>query len=301
MRLVRGKVSNSPTKNLNGFCLILVLLLQSSLLWSFAATAEAAGTWATVPAGNRPVYSVRGGVDGLIIRSRDVITNFVFLPVISAGISYGTVAVLTPASPTDPPAAIHPDKNLALRGYIATTAYLGLVDIPGGSADPLAPQLAGLFADNRVPVFSHVYKVYDWDWSCNCRGAPINDYEVTLAGMGTKPGEIIQVPGSGYDIGRMPSGYSVMVLYAGSNRITLKYTRDDDVIHGYTIHLENVGVDPSLQALYDSTNAAGRVRLPALYAGQGLGRALGNEIQVAIRDTGAFLDPRSHLDWWQGR
>ncbi len=230
-----------------------------------------------------------------------MITNFVFFPVISAGISYGTVAVLTPASPTDPPAASHPDKNLAVRGYITTTAFLGPVDLPGGSADPLAPQLAGLFADNRVPVFSHVYKVYDWDWSCNCRGAPISDYEVTLAGMGTQPGEIIQVPGSGYDIGRMPSGYSVMVLYAGSNRITLKYTRDDDVIHGYTIHLENVGVDPSLLALYDSMNAAGRVRLPALYAGQGLGRALGNEIKVAIRDTGAFLDPRSHLDWWQGR
>jgi hypothetical protein len=281
--------------------LSLALLFESSALWSFTMTAEAAGMWANRPAENRPVYSVQVGIDDVTIRSRDVITNFVFLPVISDGISYGTVAVLTPASPTDPPAANHPDKNLALRGYITTTAYLGLVDLPGGSADPLAPQLAGLFADNRVPILGHVYKVYDWDWSCNCRGAPINDYEVTLAGMGTKPGEIIQVPGSGYDIGRMPSGYSVMVLYASSNRITLKYTRDDDVIHGYTIHLENVGVDPSLLALYDSMNTAGRVRLPALYAGQGLGHALGSEIQVAIRDTGAFLDPRSHLDWWQGR
>ena len=32
-----------------------------------------------------------------------------------------------------------------------------------------------------------------------------------------------------------------------------------------------------------------------------VGRARGNEIQVAIRDTGRFMDPRTRKDWWQGR
>jgi hypothetical protein len=29
--------------------------------------------------------------------------------------------------------------------------------------------------------------------------------------------------------------------------------------------------------------------------------AVGSEIQVAVRDTGSFMDPRSRNDWWQGR
>lgn len=271
------------------------------MIWSPATLVQAEGKWSSVPEARIRTFSPPGQRDYNGIRSRDVITSYLFFPFVSAGTSYGTVTVLIPASPTDPPAANHPDKNLALRGYIMTTAYLGLVNLYGGVPDPAAPQLAGLFADNRVPTFSHLYQVYDWDWTCNCRGAPLSAYQVTLAGMSTKPGETIQAPGSGYDIGRLPSGYAVMVLYAGSNRLTLNYTRDDDVIHGYTIHLEGIGIDPDLQALYDATNLAGRVRLPALYARQGLGYALGNEIKVAIRDTGTFLDPRSRLDWWQGR
>jgi hypothetical protein len=41
--------------------------------------------------------------------------------------------------------------------------------------------------------------------------------------------------------------------------------------------------------------------LPALRPGQPIGRAPGSEIDAAIRDSGAFLDPRSRKDWWQGR
>ena len=41
--------------------------------------------------------------------------------------------------------------------------------------------------------------------------------------------------------------------------------------------------------------------LPVLWPGQPLGRAPGSEIDAAIRDSGAFLDPRSRKDWWQGR
>ena len=116
--------------------------------------------------------------------------------------------------------------------------------------------------------------------------------------MGVTPNELIYPPASGYDIG---SGYEVLVLYATEERITLKYTREDNVVLGYTIHVENICVEPSLLALYRSWNDAGRARLPALRAGQPMGRARSSEIGVVIRDTGQFWDPRSRNEWWQGK
>jgi len=199
--------------------------------------------------------------------------------------------------PTDRPAAQHGDLNLALRGYSRTTAKAGLIDL-GGRTDSRAPQLAGLFADKRGPVFSSVYRANQWDWGRNARGAPITDFEVTVAGLAAQPGEAVHVPNAGYSIG---SGYTVLVLYADANRVTLKYTGEDSVVNGYTLHIESVCPEPSLLALYERMNAAGRSRLPALRAGQALGRARGNEIQVAIRDTGRFMDPRTRKDWWRGK
>ncbi len=245
----------------------------------------------------------RRRVEGAPIRSSDVLTTYVYLPFIARanvcqpipGESYGDFPVN--GDPTDPPAEEHPDLNLALRGYELTDAYKGLVDYSGGS-DPNAPQLPGLFADNRTATFSNVYQVYGWDWECNCRGSLITDWDVTLAGLAVTPGETIHVPDSGYTIG---GGYEVLVLYATSDRITLKYTPDDHVIEGYTLHVENICVEPRLLALYQSWNDAGRGRLPALRAGQAFGRARGSEIGVVIRDSGAFMDPRSRKDWWQGR
>ena len=116
--------------------------------------------------------------------------------------------------------------------------------------------------------------------------------------MRTTPGEIIRLPVAGYDVG---GGYGALVLYAEPTRLTLKYTREDDVVAGYTIHLENICVDANLLAKYRSLNAAGRAELPALRPGQPLGRASGHQIDAAIRDSGSFLDPRSRKDWWQGR
>jgi len=197
----------------------------------------------------------------------------------------------------NPPAEENPDFNLAIRGYEPTIAELWLVDYPGPS-DPHAPQLRGLFADGRTPEFTAVYRVYDWDWDCMCRGPLLTQWAVTLAGMGVAPGETIHVPPSGRDIG---SGYEVLVLYASEERITLKYTRDDNVVYGYTLHVENVCVEPSLLALYQASNEAGRDWLPALEAGQAFGRARSGQIGVAIRDTGSFMDPRSRKDWWQDR
>ena len=208
------------------------------------------------------------------------------------GVHYNTLDVDGP--PTDRPAEQHADLNLALRSYEVTDAYPGLVDY-GGSPDPGAPQLYTLFADQRVPAFTTVYQVYDWDWECNCRGDLLTVYEVTLAGMGVAPAEVLHLPDSGYNIG---NGYEALVLYATEERITLKYTREDNVVRGYTIHVENVCVEPSLLALYQAWNDAGRDRLPALRGGQPFGRARGDEIGVAVRDTGNFMDPRSRRDWW---
>lgn len=214
------------------------------------------------------------------------------------GATYNTIVPTPP--PTDRPADQHADLNLGLRSYATTSAELGLLNY-GGSTDPGAPQLYSLFQDNRTPTFRTDYKVYDWNWDCNCRGSLLSDWPVTLAGLSVTPGEIIRVPGGGYDLGWMPSGYEVMVLYATSSRITLKYTREDNVVYGYTIHLENICVDPALVNLYNQMNSSGRSRLPALAAGQSFGRALTNELGVAIRDAGTFMDPRSCKDWWRNQ
>jgi LysM repeat protein len=208
------------------------------------------------------------------------------------GESYGDFTVNS--EPTNPPAEEHADLNLALRGYELTNAYKGLVDY-GGATDPNAPQLSSLFADNRTPTFSAVYQIYGWDWERKRRGALVTNPEVNMAGLAVTPGETIHVPHSGYEIG---GGYAVLVLYATPERITLKYTPDDHVIWGYTLHVENIYVEPRLLSLYQSWNEAGRSRLPALRAGQAFGRARGSEIGVVIRDRGAFMDPRSRKDWW---
>ncbi len=208
------------------------------------------------------------------------------------GVAYGTLSIN--GLPTDRPADLHADLNLALRGYEVTSAYLGLVDY-GGDEDANAPQLPTLFFPNRVPAFPTGYQVYDWNWNTNSRGALLDTWPVTLLGMGVAPTEVIHLPDSGYDIG---SGYEALVLYATEERITLKYTREDNVVHGYTIHIENICVEPSLLALYRAWNDAGRGRLPALRGGQPLGRARGSEIGVATRDNGDFMDPRSRKDWW---
>ncbi len=167
-----------------------------------------------------------------------------------------------------------------------------------GNVDPNAPQLYTLFGNQRTPIFNAAYRVYQWDWDCNCRGGPITKWDVTLLGMRTTPGEIIHLPVAGYDVG---GGYGALVLYAEPTRLTLKYTREDNVVAGYTLHLENICVDANLLALYRQLNAAGRSELPALWPGQPLGRAPGTEIDAAIRDSGSFLDPRSRKDWWQGK
>jgi hypothetical protein len=223
------------------------------------------------------------------------------LPIISkpedvcrlTGESYGTLQI-TPETLSD---ETHPDINLAVRGYVLTAAKLGLVDY-NGSTDPGAPQLAGVFSPQRPPIFTSVYRVYDWDWGNQRPGDPIDDPVVTLSDLEATLGETIHVPDRlGGDIG---NGYKVLVLYASFDHLTLKYTGQDSMVSGYGVHFGNVCVDSDLLSLYQRLNNAGRHQLPALRAGQAIGRALSNHIGVAIRDTGAFMDPRSRKDWWHG-
>jgi LysM repeat protein len=110
------------------------------------------------------------------------------------GASYGTLRIV--GQPTDRPAAQHGDLNLALRGFSRTTAKAGLIDM-SGPTDNRAPQLAGIFTDKRSPVFSGVYRANQWDWGRNARGAPITDFEVTVAGLGAQTGETVHVPDAG--------------------------------------------------------------------------------------------------------
>jgi uncharacterized protein YraI/predicted small lipoprotein YifL len=211
------------------------------------------------------------------------------------GEAYGTLTITS--APTDPPAESHADLNLYVRGYAPTNADSALID-SAGAADPGAPQLRWLFGDRREPAITGAYQVYGWDWGVNALGPLIGDPEVTLLGVQTTPGEIISLPNGGGDLGE---GYHALVLYASPDRITLKYTRDDNVVAGYTLHIENVCVEPALLDLYQQMNDAERGALPALRPGQPLGRATGSEIGIAVRSNGSFLDPRSRNDWWLGQ
>ena len=213
---------------------------------------------------------------------------------VSVGEKYGTLVVYS--SPSDHSTA-RVELNLTARGFAPVAGTLDLVNLEG-PADGGAPQLYSLFVDERTPALSAVYQVNGWDWDCNCASTLTGDAAVALVGLAVAPGEIIRVPRSSYYIG---NDYQALVLYADNDRITFNYTRSGNPVRGYTIYLEGVAVDSTLTALYQQTDSAGRAELPALQAGQAIGRARGTEIKIAVRDAGAFLDPRSRKDWWRGK
>lgn len=203
-------------------------------------------------------------------------------------------------APIDRPAHLHGDLNLSLRSYVTTTGELELINV-GGDTDPDAPQLAAMFAPARLPSFTAVYRVNNWNWNCEsagCRDQPIENPKVTLLEMATTAGEAIAVPSRNQQI--YGGGYKAMVLYAEATRITIVYTRDDTPAFGYVVHIEDFTVEPALLALYQQLNQAGRAQLPAVRNGETIGYASGTTIKVVVRDTGSFMDPRSRKDWWVG-
>jgi hypothetical protein len=209
------------------------------------------------------------------------------------GQTYGAMSIR--GGPTNRPATEHADLNLGRRGWKPVNGGLALLNL-GGPTDGNAPRFSGLFAPARSPRMIAAYQVYNWDFASGRRTTAIGNPAVTLLGFATAPGEIIHVPNAGYSIG---SGFATLVLYAEPSRITLKYTREDNVAVGYTLHIENVCVDPRLLGLYRALNDSGRRQLPALRNGQPLGSATGTQILVGIQDSGTWMDPRSRKDWWQ--
>lgn len=208
--------------------------------------------------------------------------------------NYNSLSVAGPSLTVDPDT--DENLNLGFRGYEITDAPRNLV-VLGPVDDPKAPQLPGLFADRRVPVFTNTYHRYRWDPDCDCPVDTYSSWETTVLGMGVQPGETIYTPDTAYDIG---DNYKFLVMYAAETRITLHVGREDEFF-GYVLHIEDVCIDPDLLALYRQLHAGGRRDLPALYGHQPFGRATGSEIKIAVRDTGSFMDPRSRNDWWQGR
>lgn len=218
-------------------------------------------------------------------------------PAVSCNLPENNYASLSIAgSPLTVDPETDPNLNLGYRGYVKVDAPLHLVTYDGNAPDTKAPQFPGLFGDRRTPTLTNTYQRYRWDEGCDCAVDTYSPWPTTVLGMGVSPGETIYTPDSGYDIG----GYEYMVMYAAETRITLHIGREDE-FPGYVIHIEDVCTDPELLALYRQLHAAGRGELPALRGHQPFGVALGNEIKIAVRDTGSFMDPRSRNDWWQGR
>ena len=212
------------------------------------------------------------------------------------------------------PAVAHADKNFALRGYVANTdSWLRRELVNYGTDDPtLPPQFATLFSPNRVPPLVGFYRVHDWNWSpspaLGSQGAPLTRWPATALGLQVSPGEVLRVPTSAYDIGQ---GGEVIVLHADERRVALRYAREDTAgAAGYTVHVEGLCTDPNLLTLYNQLDVANGARyvypsgpypLPVLPAGKPIGVARGNEVVVAVVDTGSFMDPRSCNEWWQIR
>jgi len=222
---------------------------------------------------------------------------------VASGNTYDLVPFDGPAYKNNALTDENADLRLSVLGYAFSDAPLTLVDY-NGATDPDAPKLHGLFEPNRVPSFVAAYQHYGWAW--NEAGGPpygaangINgEWPASVMDFGAAPGEAVYAPERGPVI--WANGIVAMVLFASERELTLAYTRQDSVTMGYVVHLLNLCVDANLVAQYRAQLSEGRRatgQLPGVRNNQMVGTALGPVI-VAIRDRGAFLDPRSRKDWW---
>ncbi len=203
--------------------------------------------------------------------------------------------VPTVGAKTDRPAATHPDLNVKIRGFAPTGGTLGLIDV-GGPTDSKAPRLYTMLVDSGTPTFVENFQVNNWDWTAMKVGAPISDPPVTMVAWETTPGQPIRLPKSGYTIA---PGIGARVLFLDDDSITLKYTAEDNVVYGYTMHVLDLCIEPKLREVYDDAQTKGRGSLPGLAALQPFARARGDRVRVTIRDTDSFMDPRVKKAWYQ--
>jgi hypothetical protein len=235
----------------------------------------------------------------------------VYLPLLASRAAIGTAcpsgstaqwAEVSPTRSLIAGAAASPDLNMNVRGWVSVEEFLGFVQYsypPDSPPDTVHPLLLSNIAGSTEGSFVRTYQVNDWDWlGCNC-AKPRNPspYPVTMLGLRTAPGQALRIASRSLPINSQ--GHTAMVLYADATQIALKYTREDRVDEGYLVHLVNLCVDPNLVALYQRLDAAGRKKLPAVSNLSIIGTGLGDEVDVIVRDSGAFLDPRSRQDWWQ--
>lgn len=203
----------------------------------------------------------------------------------------GLVKILGPAC--GPEANIHPDINIKLRGFRKIENGDRRVKIIQSDApDPKHPRLDTLFDNWREHPITGLFHVGTWE------GTDFYTDWAHLVGFAATPTEAIHVPESGYTIGC--GTLEVLVLYADNNSITLKYSLDDNMVSGYGIHILGIKPSEEILAAYRFASTAGRKEMPALSAGTTIGYPIAGMggIWVSIRDTGAFLDPRSYKDFW---
>jgi hypothetical protein len=185
------------------------------------------------------------------------------------------------------PAAEHGDLNLKLREPTPIDVELTTVDV-GAGVDPDAPKLSAIFEPN----FKAAYTIHNWDWGCNCKGDLIQDGSVVLVGIATTPGQPVFIPPKKQDI--YEGKYYATVLYASEDSLTFVYARAGTVVRGYTIHYLGLQTDPNLIAAFRESQGN---QLPGLTLDTPVGVAT-DELIVAVRDNGKFLDARSVNDWW---
>jgi hypothetical protein len=184
----------------------------------------------------------------------------------------------------------HGDLNLKLREPQPSNVEPALVDITtSNTEDPNSFKFSSVFEPNIVAT----YAVHDWDWGCNCKGDLLPEDKSVLVGLKTTPGEPIFIPKKGQDI--YQGKYYAVVLYASEDSLTFVYTRAGTVAKGYTIHYEGLHTDPNLLALFRESK---QNELPGLTLDTPVGVAASDELVVAVRDNGTFMDARSRKDWW---
>ncbi len=200
----------------------------------------------------------------------------------------------------------HPDKNIRVRGFESSNAAKQLTD-RGEPIDPKSPQLSTLL--DQTPAIVSTYKVYDWNWANNTRGGLLGKYDATMIGLTANSGSVIRVPDAKFDLiagTETYGGFTATILYADQNSLTIKYTLQDDVVSHYTIHLDNICTDPNLLSLYNQLDAQKypnskiRLKLPIVKGKQVIGTSKGEEVRVAVRNSGEFIDPRLKNSWWRG-
>ncbi len=188
------------------------------------------------------------------------------------------------------PAAEHGDLNLKLREPIPSNVEAALVEISGSGIDPNAPKFSSVFSPDQI---AGAYAVRDWDWGSNSPGNLLPENEAVLLALKTTSGEPLFIPKTERDI--YDGKYFATLLYASEDSLTFVYAREGSVVKGYTVHYVGLNTDPNLLKLFEESKGN---ELPGLTLDTPVGWA-SDELLIAIRDNGKFLDARSKKDWWE--